>query len=92
MLGKKLKILHVGNIVQNAYVNASILNQRGHDCDVAAFDWYHFASSPEWYHLSEADADLDQLADHYFPDFYRAVCHQNGRYFYSDSPHQDYPL
>ena len=70
MLGKKLKILHVGNIVQNAYVNASILNQRGHDCDVAAFDWYHFASSPEWYHLSEADADLDQLADHYFPDFY----------------------
>jgi glycosyltransferase involved in cell wall biosynthesis len=64
-----LKILHVLNIAQNAYVNATILRDRGHDCDLLAFDFYHFASSPEWYHLGEA-FDPKSLGDDFFPDFY----------------------
>src|SRR5947208_14766699 len=64
-----LKILHISNIAQNAYVNATILRDRGHDCDMLAFDYYHFASSPEWCHLSEA-FDPKSLGNDYFPDFY----------------------
>ncbi len=66
-----LKILHVTNIAQNAYINASILNARGHDCDVLAPDLYHVASSPEWYELHGADLDSATLGgDDFFPNFY----------------------
>ncbi len=66
-----LKVLHVTNIAQNAYLNASILNARGHDCDVLAVDLYHVASSPEWYELHSADIDSAKLgSDSFFPDFY----------------------
>ncbi len=66
-----LKILHVGNIAQNAYVNASILSARGHDCDVIASDVYHAHSSPEWYELSTVDVDVSRFGDDpFFPDFY----------------------
>ncbi len=65
------KILHVTNIAQNAYINASILNARGYDCDVLALDLYHVASSPEWYELHNADVDSAALGgDDFFPDFY----------------------
>jgi len=68
---RSLKILHVGNVAQNAYINASILRARGHDCDVLAFDWYHPASSPEWYELAFSDVGAASLGDDpYFPDFY----------------------
>lgn len=65
-----MKILHVTNVAQNAYVNAQILNRAGHENDVAAYDLYHFASSPEWYDLSGADVPPDALGDGYYPDFY----------------------
>lgn len=66
-----LKILHVTNIAQNAYINASILNARGHDCDVLALDLYHVGSSPEWYELQDAEIDSASLGgDDFFPDFY----------------------
>jgi L-fucose mutarotase/ribose pyranase (RbsD/FucU family) len=66
-----LKILHVTNIAQNAYINARLLNEAGHDNDVAAYDMYHFACSPEWVHLFEADIDRALLGDDFFPNFYR---------------------
>ena len=66
-----LKILHVGNIAQNGYINASILRARGHDCDLVAPDLYHAGSSPEWYELSITDVDAALLGDDpYFPDFH----------------------
>ncbi|KQK29389.1 hypothetical protein ARD30_17530 [Bosea thiooxidans] len=66
-----LKILHVTNIAQNAYINATLLNARGHDCDVVAYDLYHVACSPEWYRLFDFDVDTEQLGgDAFFPDFY----------------------
>ena len=68
---RPLKILHVTNIAQNAYINASILNARGHDCDVLALDLYHVSSSPEWYELQDAEIDSASLGgDDFFPDFY----------------------
>jgi len=66
-----MKVLHVTNIAQNAYINALILNARGHDCDVLAIDLYHVACSPEWYELLDADIDSAKLgSDSFFPDFY----------------------
>ncbi len=68
---RPLKILHVGNVAQNAYINASVLRARGHDCDMVAPDLYHVGSSPEWYELAFADIDVAALGgDAFFPDFY----------------------
>ncbi|PZO75753.1 MAG: hypothetical protein DI629_16625 [Mesorhizobium amorphae] len=63
-------MLHVFNIAQNAYLNAFLMNARGYDCDVLSFDWYHFASSPEWNELFDADLGPDAFPDAQFPDFY----------------------
>jgi len=66
-----MKVLHVTNIAQNAYINALILNARGHDCDVLALDLYHVGSSPEWYELQDAEIDTASLGgDAFFPNFY----------------------
>ena len=66
-----LKILHVSNIAQNGYINALILNNRGHDCDLLAYDMYHVACSPEGYELINSAMISDALGDDdFFPDFY----------------------
>jgi len=52
--GRKPRILHIGNIANNAYINAKILNKAGFDCDVLCYDYYHIMGCPEW-----EDADYD---------------------------------
>lgn len=47
-LGRPLRILHIGNIANNAYNNAVIQRQHGIEADVACYDYYHFAGCPEW--------------------------------------------
>jgi glycosyltransferase involved in cell wall biosynthesis len=47
-LGRKPTILHIGNIANNAYNNARLLNQSGFDCDVICYDYYHVMACPEW--------------------------------------------
>ncbi len=42
------KILHVGNIANNAYQTAKMLNAQGADCDVLCADYYHVMGAPEW--------------------------------------------
>lgn len=46
--GRKLKVLHVGNIASNGYLNAKFLSHAGIDCTVICYDYYHFMSTPEW--------------------------------------------
>ena len=46
------RILHVGNVANNAYLNAKLLNVAGYDCDVLCNDYYHVMGCPEW---EEAD-------------------------------------
>jgi glycosyltransferase involved in cell wall biosynthesis len=52
------RVLHVGNIANNAYLNAKLLNAAGYDCDVICYDYYHAMACPEW---EEADfrGDID---------------------------------
>lgn len=43
-----MKVLHIGNIANNAYLNAKILNKYGIKSDVLSRDYYHIMGCPEW--------------------------------------------
>lgn len=60
-----LRVLHIGNIANNAYLNAKILNRHKTDCDVICYDYYHIMGNPEW-----EDADFeDDYGDDFYPDW-----------------------
>jgi hypothetical protein len=63
--GRAPRVLHIGNIANNAYLNAKILNRHGFDCDVICYDYYHIMGCPEW---EECDFD-EPIADHFRPDW-----------------------
>jgi len=48
-----VRVLHVGNIANNAYLNAKLQRRAGIDADALCDEWHIFAQ-PEW-----EDADLD---------------------------------
>lgn len=57
------RILHIGNIANNAYINAKILNCTGIDSDVLCYDYYHIMGCPEW-----EDADFEgNIKNHFSP-------------------------
>ena len=63
--GRAPRILHIGNIANNAYKNARLLNEAGLDCDVICYDYYHLMGCPEW-----EDVDFDgAIKDHFRPDW-----------------------
>lgn len=47
-LGRPLRVLHIGNIANNAYNNAKIQRQYGIEADVLCYDYYHVMATPEW--------------------------------------------
>ena len=63
--GRPLRVLHIGNVANNAYQNAKLLNTLGADCDVICYNYYHIMGCPEW-----EDADFRSLAlDEFRPDW-----------------------
>jgi glycosyltransferase involved in cell wall biosynthesis len=42
------RVLHVGNIGNNAYLNARFLGTAGVECHVLAYDYYDPLATPEW--------------------------------------------
>lgn len=63
--GRAPRILHIGNIDNNAYVNAKLLNRAGLDCDVICYDYYHVMGCPEW-----EDADFEgKIENDFYPDW-----------------------
>ena len=63
--GRAPRILHIGNIANNAYLNAKILTVAGIDCDVLCYDYYHVMGCPEW-----EDADfLGSIDEQNHPDW-----------------------
>jgi len=46
--GRPLRVLHIGNIANNAYINAKIQRRLGIDADVCCYDYYHVMGCPEW--------------------------------------------
>jgi glycosyltransferase involved in cell wall biosynthesis len=64
--GRPLRVLHIGNIANNAYNNAKIQRARGIAADVLCHDYYHIMACPEW-----EDADFSgAIADEMFPDWW----------------------
>ena len=52
--GRPLRVLHVGNIANNAYNNAKIQREHGIEAHVIAANYYHIMGCPEW-----EDADME---------------------------------
>jgi len=50
--GRKLRVLHIGNIANNAYLVAKFLRRAGVEADVLSYDYYHAMGTPEWEELS----------------------------------------
>jgi glycosyltransferase involved in cell wall biosynthesis len=46
--GRRLRVLHIGNVANNGYNTAKLLRRGGIDADVLAFDYYHVMACPEW--------------------------------------------
>ncbi len=66
--GRAPRVLHIGNIANNAYNNAKLLNEVGLDCDVICYDYYHIMGCPEW-----EDADISKNhGDQFKPDWVAA--------------------
>jgi len=63
--GRALRVLHVGNIANNAFNNAKIQRQHGVEAYVLAYENYHIMACPEW---EEATFEGD-LGDPFFPDW-----------------------
>lgn len=59
--GRRPRVLHIGNIANNAYLNASILNAVGIDCDVLCYDCYHVMACPEWESAVFEPESVDQF-------------------------------
>jgi glycosyltransferase involved in cell wall biosynthesis len=65
-LGRPLRVLHIGNIANNAFNNARIQRAAGIAADVLCYDYYHVMGTPEW---EEANFDKPP-EDPYFPDWW----------------------
>lgn len=66
--GHAPRVLHLGNIANNAYLNAKLLRAAGVEADVLCCDYYHIMGCPEW---EDADLSGDYGSDD-LPDFKRA--------------------
>ncbi|UFX47770.1 glycosyltransferase [Bradyrhizobium sp. 41S5] len=68
--GRPLRILHIGNIANNAYNNACIQRQFGIEADVLCYNYYHIMGCPEWEDgaIQEGASALGQ--DHFKPDWW----------------------
>jgi hypothetical protein len=63
--GRPLRVLHIGNIANNAYNNAKIQRSCGIEADVLCYDYYHVMGTPEW-----EDGGLTTTVDPQFPDWW----------------------
>jgi len=69
--GRPLRVLHIGNIANNAYIDAKIQRRVGIDADVCCYDYFHVMGCPEW-----EDADFEgDVGDQFFPDWWAVDRH-----------------
>lgn len=64
--GRPPRVLLIGNIANNGYLNAKMLRKAGVDCDVLCHDYYHIMGCPEW----EDAAFEGEIRDQNFPDWF----------------------
>ena len=61
---KNKKILHFGNIANNAYLNSKYLRNLGYCSDVISHEYKHIMGQPEW-----EDSDITSFGDQFDPHF-----------------------
>lgn len=65
-LGRPLRVLHIGNIANNGFLNARIQRACGIHADCLSADYYHIMGTPEW-----EEAEFDAMPDDaFFPDWW----------------------
>ena len=65
--GRAPRVLHIGNIANNAYKNAQMLRKMGIECDVLCHSYYHIMGTPEW-----EDSDFrGEYEDQNWPAWYK---------------------
>ena len=65
--GRPLRVLHLGNIAGNAFLNAKFLRSVGVDADVVCHDYDHVMAMPEWEELK---------LNHFHGDDFNPVFHR----------------
>lgn len=69
--GRPLRVLHIGNIANNAYINAKIQRRHGIEADVSCHDYFHVMGCPEW----EDAPFTGDVGDPFFPDWWAVDLH-----------------
>jgi glycosyltransferase involved in cell wall biosynthesis len=69
--GRPLRVLHIGNIANNAYNNAKLQRRVGIHADVLCYNYFHIMGCPEW-----EDADFDApIANQFHPEWHKIDLH-----------------
>jgi glycosyltransferase involved in cell wall biosynthesis len=68
--GRPLRVLHIGNVANNAYNNACIQRQYGIEADVLCYNYYHIMGCPEWEDGNFQDRSSAAGLDHFNPDWW----------------------
>lgn len=63
-MGKR-QVLHIGNILNNAYLTCKFLRRKGFEADALTVDYRHVQGQPEW---EEVRLD-EKIADEFEPDW-----------------------
>lgn len=66
--GRPLRILHIGNIANNAYIISKFLHKVGVQSDVLCNDYYHIMGCPEW---EDVEFEPLHIKDQNSPDWTR---------------------
>jgi len=59
--GRPLRVLHVGNVANNAFLNAKMLRQLGVEAYVVAYGTRHVMATPEWEEIEVRDDHGDDF-------------------------------
>jgi hypothetical protein len=68
--GRPLRVLHIGNIANNAYNNACIQRRYGIEADVVCYNYYHIMGCPEWEDGDFQKRSAIAMLDHFKPDWW----------------------
>jgi len=64
--GRPFRVLHVGNVANNAYLNARMQRDIGIEADVLSPDYYHIMGTPEWEECELTGAVTDQYRPRWY--------------------------
>lgn len=80
---RKFRVLHIGNIANNGYLNSKILNQHEDvDSYALSMDYYHIMGCPEW-----EESTMDFLGiNQNNPEWYKTSTYSPPDWFFQGSP------